>query len=87
VTYRTDDEDNALADFLDGPHAYDEPDVKGQHRRVLGCAWAGAHRYLVSLPGAGLYCVAVCGKCGRFGIDLSLLPDCTTGVLGMGDKL
>lgn len=67
--------------------AYDTPDVKGQHRLIVANPGAGDRRYLASWPGAGVYGEAVCGKCGRHGLDLSLLPDCTTGMFGTGDKL
>ena len=31
--------------------------------------------------------MAKCRKCGREGIDLSLLPECTTGPFGTGEEL
>jgi len=75
-----------LDEYLENAQ-YDTPDIKGQHRRVLVNAMAGDRRYLLSMPGAGIYGEAVCGKCMRHGIDLSLLPECTTGAFGTGDKL
>lgn len=76
-----------LDEYLDEtPPAYDTPNIKGQHRRIVVNLMAGDRRYLLSLPGAGIYGEAVCGKCTRHGIDLSLLP-CTTGAFGTGEEL
>lgn len=67
-------------------HSYDRLDVKGQHRLIVANPSKGDRRYLVSDPANGIYGEAVCGKCGRHGIDLTLLP-CTSGPFGTGDKL
>lgn len=62
-------------------HSYDTPDIKGQHRLIVYNPIKGDRRYLHPTRD-----VAVCGKCSRHGIDLSLLP-CTSGPFGTGDKL
>lgn len=82
-----DDEQFRILDEYLEDAQYDTPDIKGQHRRVLVNPMAGDRRYLLSLPGAGIYSEAVCGKCTCYGLDLSLLPECTSGVFGTGEKL